>query len=62
MKRKNQTFYIKDFVVNTESDFMEDELLDTDVYINREYLFTIAGVYIGDFVAELRLLIDKYEI
>lgn len=62
MKTKKQTFYIDDFAVNTESDIYEGELLDTNVSINDTYICYISGVYIGDFVTELRNLINKYKI
>lgn len=62
MKTKKQTFYIRDFVVNTISDVYNGELCDTQVFINDTFICTIAGVYIGDFVAKLRNLITDFNI
>lgn len=62
MTTKKQVFYIDDFAVNTESDIYDGELMDTKVLINGTYICFISGVYIGDFVNDLRELIKKYKI
>jgi hypothetical protein len=62
MKTKKQVFYVRDFVINTDSDIYDGELTDTQVFINDTFICCIAGCYIGDFVADFRKLIDKYNI
>jgi len=62
MKTKKQWFYIESFSVNTESDQDNGNLLDTQIFIDNVYICTIEGVYIVDFVTELRNLINKYKI
>lgn len=62
MKTKNQEFYLKEVIINTKSEVYESELMDTQVFINDTYICTIAGCYIGDFVNDLRKLIDSYSI
>ena len=62
MKTKKQTFYVKDFAVNTISDTFGGELMDTQVFINDTFICVIAGCYIGDFVNDLRKLVNDYSI
>lgn len=62
MKTKKQTFYVRDFAVNTISDTYDGELMDTQVFINDTFICVIEGVYVGDFVADFRNLVNKYAI
>ncbi len=62
MKTKKQTFYIRDFAVHAVSDIYESELMDTQVFINDTFICVIAGVYIGDFINDLRKLVNNYAI
>lgn len=62
MKTKKQEFYLADCIINTESEVFDNEILDTQIFINDTYLCTIAGSDIDNFVNDLRELIKKYRI
>lgn len=44
------------------SDKEENQLLDTDVYINEKYSLTIAGGSINEFITDLKLVLLRHRI
>ena len=62
MKPKKQEFYLREFIITTRSSVYDNELMDTQVFINDTFICTIAGCYIGDFVNDMRKLIEGYSI
>jgi hypothetical protein len=62
MKTKKQTFYVKDFAINTISDVYNEELCDTQIFINDTFICCIEGCYIGDFVSKIRTIIADFSI
>ena len=62
MKTKKQEFYLAFCIINTESEVFNNEILDTQIFINDSYLCTIAGSDIENFINDLRQLINHYKL
>ena len=62
MEQRTKPVYISGLEFTLVSDVDNGEILDTEVFIQDEFLLVITGERIDDFVTDLRQLFDKYRI
>lgn len=62
MNNREQTLQINDLEILFTSEVSAGQILDTQVSINDEKLFWIAGGDIENFSSELKTLVEKFRI